>query len=170
MAVAVLGTPGAAAVAVAAMLESLAPAGWLALLCVGCFCCGAAFALWRPAGDWAAAAGVGLGAALATEGVGATEGAGAAGAGDGVAAFMVLLVLAVLVGSWSGAAEGFGASLSLPSAVTAAVEPRSSDRNEPPPSAVEDAAPDPASSALMVLLLWAVLVSDSTVMSHQKPF
>ncbi len=52
----------------------------------------------------------------------------------------------------------------------AAVEPINSDRNEPLPSAVEDAAPEPASSALIVLLLWAVLVSDSTVMDHQKPF
>ena len=82
----------------------------------------------------------------------------------------VVLALALLGLLRSGVAEGCGASLSPPSAVTAAAEPRSSDRNEPPLSAVEDAAPDPASSAFMVLLLWAVLVSDSTVMGHQTPF
>ena len=52
----------------------------------------------------------------------------------------------------------------------AAADPISNDKKEPLPSAVEDAALDPAISAPKVLLLWAVFVSDSTVMGHQKSF
>lgn len=47
----------------------------------------------------------------------------------------------------------------------AALETNSSERNSPRPSAVEDAALVPDSSAVMVLLLLAVLVSDSTLIS-----
>jgi hypothetical protein len=96
-------------------------------------------------------------------------GEAAAGEGAGLGDGATLLCVVVLAWLYVGVAAGGGVSVSLPSGLMAAAEPSNSDRNEPPPSAVEDAAPDPATSALMLLCLWAVLVSDSTLMGHQIP-
>jgi hypothetical protein len=113
--------------------------------------CGEAEGVGAAAG--AVEAGAGDGAAGAD---GAAEGEGAGdGAADGVAVSLLTVLTALRL---AGVAGGLLSGLT------------SIDRNELPPGADEDVAPEPANSALKVLFFEAVLVTESTLMGHQSPF
>jgi hypothetical protein len=105
-------------------------------------------AVWLIVGEWAA---TGLG-----EATGAAGGAGSV-VGLGLATVGTLLALGAGVGA--GAAAGVGSG--MPAGWSAALEFSSRDKKLPLPSAVEDAVLVPDISADRVLVLRAVLVSES---------